>query len=137
MHADERAIRTLIDTWMQATAAGDLARLGTLMAEDVVYLQPNQPPMRGRDEFMKRLQGALGHIRITATSDIQEIHISGDLAYCWNHLTVTMIPLRGGEPKRHTGHVLSVLRRGMDGNWVIARDANLLTPETPGTQPAT
>src|SRR5438552_17328043 len=47
---DERAIREVHSTWIDAVNAGDLARLLTLMADDVVFLNPGQAPF-GRDGF--------------------------------------------------------------------------------------
>jgi uncharacterized protein (TIGR02246 family) len=127
--SDEQAIRDLIDSWMRASATGDLAQLSQLMAEDVVFLLPGQQPLRGRDAFLDLMKTSLGRIRIDATSEVQEIRISDALAYCWNHLRVTVTPLPSGEPKRRSGFVLSILRKEANGNWVVARDANLLTPE--------
>ena len=85
--------------------------------------------MRGRDRFVASLKAALAQIRIDATSEVQEVQIAGDLAYCWNHLEVTVTPLKGGEPGRRSGYTLTVLRKLSDGRWVISRDANLLTAE--------
>lgn len=49
MRLDERAIREVHSTWVGAVNAGDLVRLLTLMADDVVFLNPGQAPV-GRDE---------------------------------------------------------------------------------------
>jgi ketosteroid isomerase-like protein len=38
-----------------------------------------------------------------------------------------MTPPDGGTPVRRSGYTLSVLRKNADGQWVLARDANLLT----------
>ena len=100
MHADEQAIRELIAEWMSATAAGDPSRLLGLMDEDVVFLTPGQPPMRGRDGFVAGLKAALARVRIEATSEVQEVQMEGDLAYCWNRLEVTVTPLRRPRPSR-------------------------------------
>lgn len=132
MPNDESLIRDLIAQWQRASAAGDLPRLLSLMAEDVVFLVPGQPPMR-RDDFAKSFQTLVQQIRIDASSEIQEIRVAGDWAYSWNHLSVTMTPLQGGSPKRLTGYTLTILRKKPDGNWVIARDANLLTAEPPAS----
>ena len=127
MSNDEESIRDLITTWHQATAEGDLARLLTLMAEDVVFLVAGKPPMRGRDDFAAGFKQASGRFQIASSSDVQEINVNGDWAYLWNYLVVTMTPKDGGAPNRRTGNVLSVLRKQTDGSWVMFRDANLLT----------
>ena len=40
MSSDEQEIRNLVATWMAATKAGDIERVLSLMAEDVVFLLP-------------------------------------------------------------------------------------------------
>jgi len=82
MRDDKQLIRDLIATWQRATATGDLPQLLSLMAEDIVFLLPGQPPMRGRDAFAAGFQAALQHYRIDSSSEIQEIEIAGDWAYC-------------------------------------------------------
>ncbi len=129
MDPDEQQIRDLIDAWMQASQAGDADRLHGMMAEDVVFLRPGLPPMRGRAAFVAGFRNAMDHVRLELLSNIQEITLSGDLAFCWNQLNVTAIPRRGGPAMRHSGNVLSMLRKLPEGNWVIARDANMLIPE--------
>jgi uncharacterized protein (TIGR02246 family) len=129
MDKDEQAIRDLIATWLRASAAGDLSKVLTLMAEDVVFLIPGQQPMRGRQAFADSFQAMQPHARLEARSDVQEIQISGNLAYCWTHLSVTVIPKLGGLVKRRSGYTLTILRKEAAGNWVVFRDANMLTAE--------
>ncbi len=67
---------------------------------------------------------------VLLVSEIQQIQVSGNLAHCWNHISVTITPNHGGKPMRRSGYALSVLRKQPDGSWVITRDANLLAPES-------
>ena len=126
MADDKQQIRDLIDNWTRASGAGDISKILSLMDEDAVFLRAAQPAMRGRDAFATQFQKAIEQVRIEATSDIQEIDVSGDMGYCWNELSVTMTPLEGGSPMRHTGPVLTIFRKKADGTWVLSRDANLL-----------
>jgi uncharacterized protein (TIGR02246 family) len=50
MERDERTIREMHAAWIDAVNAGDLGRLLTSMADDVVFLNPGQAPV-GRDGF--------------------------------------------------------------------------------------
>ena len=127
MNEEENKIREVIATWMRATAAADLDRVLTLMAEDVVFLIAGQPPMRGREAFAAASRAAEGKFRFEGKPDIQEIHVEGNYAYCWNHLSVTITPLQDGSSSRREGHILSVFRKEPDGRWVLLRDANMLT----------
>ncbi|HEY3024817.1 MAG TPA: SgcJ/EcaC family oxidoreductase [Pyrinomonadaceae bacterium] len=127
MPNEEQMIRDVIDTWMRATAKGDIAEILKLMDEDAVFLVCGQPPMRGRDAFAAGFKKALEKFRLEATSDIQEIQVMADWAYCWNHLSVTMTPIdKGGSPVCRSGNVLTIFRKQSGGDWVLFRDANLL-----------
>lgn len=125
MSSDEHAIRDLFATWLRASKAGDRETVLSLMAEDVVFLQPGQQPMRGRSGFAAA-QDAMSDIDIKASSEIQEIRILGDWAWCWNHLTVVVTPRSGGSSIKRAGDVLSLLQK-QAGRWVIVRDANMLS----------
>jgi uncharacterized protein (TIGR02246 family) len=124
---DKQKIREVIETWMRASAADDLDTVLGLMAEDVVFLLPGREPMRGRDAFAAALRGSSGEFRFEGKPDIQEIHVAGDYAFCWNYLSITVTPLPEGAPMRRAGNILSVFRREPDGRWVLYRDANMLT----------
>ncbi len=123
--SDEKAIRDLIATWLRASKAGDTETVLSLMAEDVVFLQPGQPPMRGRSGFAAA-QKAMSEVNIEASSEIQEISILGEWAWCWNRLSVVVTPRKGGASVKRSGEVLSLLQK-QGGSWVIVRDANMLS----------
>jgi uncharacterized protein (TIGR02246 family) len=124
---DQQQIRALIDAWCEASAAGDLTAQFNLMTQDVVFLTSGRAPMR-REEFAPGFRAMMEVASIQCRSRIQEITINGDLAVCWNLLEVSFTPIEGGETRKHAGNVLTVFRRGTDGQWRIWRDANLLTP---------
>jgi uncharacterized protein (TIGR02246 family) len=122
---DDQQIRALIDTWGEASAAGDLTAQFNLITDDVVFLTPGRPPMR-REQFAAQFRAAIEIVTIECRSNVQEITVSGDLAVCWNLLEVSFTPVAGGETRKHAGNTLTALRRGSDGQWRIWRDANLL-----------
>jgi uncharacterized protein (TIGR02246 family) len=128
MDRDEQAIRSLVATWMQATAADDLPRVLELMADDVVFLGAGRPPMRGKDAFAAASRARDGKTRVEGEADVQEVRVFGDWAYCWNQLTVTMHAAGGGGPSRMAGPALSIFRKTAEGRWVLFRDANMLAP---------
>jgi uncharacterized protein (TIGR02246 family) len=128
MTADEQEIRQVVATWMSATKAGDLATVLSLMTDDVVFLVVGQQPF-GKQQFAAAMKPSpLGAPLplIDGHSEIQEIHICGDLAYMWSRLRVEVTP-PGGVTTKRAGHTLSVFRKE-GGRWRLARDANLLSP---------
>jgi uncharacterized protein (TIGR02246 family) len=128
MGKDEQEIRNLIETWLRATRAGDVDTVLSLMTPDVVFLVPGQQPMEGREAFGAALRAVLGKQSIETTSQIDEIVVSGDMAYCRTRLSITVTSRHDGTPMQRDGHTLSILRRGEDGTWRLARDANLVVP---------
>ena len=86
-------------------------------------LVPGREPF-GKDAFAAASQGMKG-VRMEGTSDIRELNVLGDWAYLRNHIVITVTP-PGGEPVRRAGYTLTILRKGPDGRWRLARDANLM-----------
>ncbi|HXE87081.1 MAG TPA: SgcJ/EcaC family oxidoreductase [Hyphomicrobiaceae bacterium] len=123
MSDDERAIRDLVATWMAASKAGDHDTVLGLMADDAVFMVPGREPF-GKAAFAAASKGMEG-VRIEGTSDIVELQVLGNWAYLRNHLNVTITP-PGGAPTTRSGYTLTILRKEADGNWRLARDANLL-----------
>jgi len=127
MSTDEQSIRDLVALWHSATAAGDVGTVLGLMTEDVVFLVAGQPPLRGRDSFERGLRGLLTQHRIESTGEVEEVEVSGSLAYCWTKLNVRVIPRTGVSATVRTGSTLSIFRKQPNGSWVLASDANLLS----------
>src|ERR1700690_4302943 len=127
MGSDERALHEVHKTWIDAVNAGDLARLLTLMADDVVFLDPGQAPC-GRDGFPLGFSAAHQQSRIRCISELQEVVIVGAIAYtlCRDSLSVT--PRAGGEATELAGHRITIYRKQPDGGWLVACDANTLAP---------
>ena len=126
--SDEQKIRELVTTWIAATKAGDIEKVLSLMSDDVVFLVPGQPPMRKADfAAAAGVQVGKDAPKFEGTSEIQEITILGQWAFMWTKLTVVVTPSGGGPSMTRAGHTLSVLKKHQ-GKWVLARDANMLTP---------
>lgn len=129
MDHDESAIRAVQSDWFRVTASGDVARLRTLVADDVVFLTRGRPPL-GLEEFVAEFEAGLRQVRISCDGEYEEVVVAGDVAFARGRLAVAVTPLSGEPVKRLAGYTLSVFRRRADGKWVLARDANLLSPVT-------
>jgi uncharacterized protein (TIGR02246 family) len=129
MGSDEQEIRQLVRTWIEATKAGDADTVLSLMADDVVFLVTGQPPMIGKSAFAAALkaQSGQGPPQIDGKSEVQEVRVFGDWAWMWTKLTVVITPPGGAPAVTRAGHTLSILRK-QNGKWVLARDANMLSP---------
>lgn len=129
MTEDERAIRHVVATWMQASRSGDAATVLSLMTEDAIFMVPGQEPF-GREVFEAAAnQPGAAQPQIDGTNDIVEIQILGNWAFTRNRIDLSVTPPTG-EPVRRTGYTLTLFRKEADGRWRLARDANLLTAKS-------
>ena len=127
MTPDEKTIRDLQQSWLSATAAGDLPRLLQMMTDDVVFLTPGRPPF-GREEFAAAFAAGVGKVQIAAEGELEEVIVVGDVAYTRGRLRVEITPAGVDTLRKMAGFTLSIFRRRPDGTWALARDANLLAP---------
>ena len=127
MSDDERAIRELIDTWMAASRAGDTQTVLGLMTDDVVFMVPGREPF-GKQEFAAMSQG-MKDVRIEGRARSASCR-------CWATGPMCAAICRSRSRRRaatavkRAGYTLTILRKQPDGRWLLARDANLLTPQT-------
>src|SRR5205085_9673499 len=102
MGPDEREIREVHSTWINAVNAGDLVRLLTLMADDVVFLNPGQAPF-GRDGFSANFSAAHQQVRICCSSELEEVVVIGEVAYTRSRDALSVAPRAGGEARQLAG----------------------------------
>ena len=127
MKSDEQAIREIHSTWIDAVNAGHLVRLLTLMADDVVFLNPGQAPV-GRDGFSANFSAAHQQVRVRCSSELEEVVVVGEVAYTRSRDELSATPHAGGEAAQLAGHRITVYRNQPDGRWLLARDAHTLSP---------
>ena len=127
MEPDEREIREVHSTWIDAVNAGDLVRLLTLMADDCLFLTPGQAPV-SRDGFSAVFSAAHEQARIRCISELEEVVVVGEVAYTRSRDSLSVIPRDGGEATQLAGHRITIYRKKPDGRWLLARDAHTLSP---------
>lgn len=129
MSDDEREVRQLVATWIEATKAGDTDAVLSLMADDVVFLVTGRPPMIGKAAFAAAMQAqaGAGSPKIDGQSEVEEVQVLGDWAFMRTRLTVVVTPPGGAPAMTRSGYTLSILKKE-GGKWLLARDANMLAP---------
>ena len=126
MESDERKIREVHSTWIDAVNAGDLDRLLTLMADDAVFLNPGQAPF-GRNGFSCAFSAGHQNGRISCISELEEVVVIGEIAYTRSRDALSVTRRADGEVTQLAGHRITVYRKQPDGRWLLARDANTLS----------
>jgi uncharacterized protein (TIGR02246 family) len=127
MEPDERAIREVHSTWIDAVNAGDLGRLLALMADDCLFLNPGRAAL-GRERFSEFFPAAHQQARVHCISELEEVVVVGEIAYTRSRDSLSVIPRAGGEATRLAGDRLTIYRKQPDGRWLLARDAHTLSP---------
>ncbi len=123
------AVEVAAQRWIKAFNAGNLDALLLLSSDDVILLDPQLPPVRGRAAARQALsQAAPG---VLCSSVTKEITVAGAIA--WRIGTLTQTSVSGEVVNR--GQSLEIWKR-VQGAWQLHRhmSANLLTPST-GLQP--
>ena len=129
MESDEHAVREVHKTWIDAVNAGDLARLLTFMADDVLFVNPGQEPF-GRDGFPTRFSAAHQQFRIRCISELEEVVVLGEVAHTLSRDSLSLTPRAGGQTTELAGHRITIYRKQPDGRWLLARDAHTLSSVT-------
>ena len=124
MSDDEQAIREVVQTWTAASKRGDTATVLSLMTDDAIFMVPGQEPF-GKEAFAAASKGMEG-MKLDGKSEIVELKVLGDWAFIRNHIDISVTP-PGGSTVRRAGYTLTLLHKGTDGQWRLARDANLLS----------
>src|SRR5262249_56608706 len=114
-------------SWIDGVNAGDLVCLHSLMADDVVFLNPGQAPL-GRDGFSPGFSAAHQQARINCISELEDVVVVGEVAYTLSRDSLSVTPRAGGEAMRLAGHRITVYRKQPDRRWPLARDAHTLSP---------
>ena len=57
-----------------------------------------------------------------------EVVVVGEVAYTRSRDSLTVSPRADGEESRLAGDRMTIYRKQPDGRWLLARDANVLSP---------
>ena len=128
--ADKQSIQKLNDDWAAAIHTKDVVQLAGMVTDDVVFLPPGYPAIRGRQSVEAMYTSFFAQfIRVEQTASIDEIQVAGEWAFAWGTEKLVLVPKGGGPPIRMQGKGMSIYRRQPDGSWKIARGINNSVPE--------
>jgi|SRR5258705_6973785 uncharacterized protein (TIGR02246 family) len=131
METAEQQIRRTVEEWHRRTAQGDLDAVLGVMSEDALFLGCGRPPMT-KAEFAAGFREGAGRARIESRYEVKAIRASGDVAYLWSYISIVMTSKENGTSTERDGHVLSVFRKSPSGEWLLARDTDLIAAAGPG-----
>lgn len=131
--ADEAAIRETNTAFAKAYAAGDVAAVAALYADDAVLSPPGTPAIRGgaaiREYWSKDIAATPAGVTLTFATD-SDVGVVGDLG--WESGSLTVSDKSGAVVDR--AKYLTVFRK-KDGRWLLLRD--IYNSDGPPAPPAT
>jgi ketosteroid isomerase-like protein len=116
----QQGILAVQQQWLQYELDGNMAGVVSLCVDDVVWLPPNQPALRGKNAVAAWLAALPDHrIRRIEITNVR-IHGSSGLAYKLADFT-TWFEERGQDSDEPvTGSHLWVLRESLPEHWQVA-----------------
>lgn len=113
-------ITELRDAYVQAENAGDVEGILDTCGEDIVFMPPEGPPVRGIDAAREFLGEFLNAFDITIELSRDEISVENGLAYEWGTVSGTLTPPDAdSQPVSNT--YLIVYERGPEGAWTQSK----------------
>jgi ketosteroid isomerase-like protein len=93
------------------------------VAEDVFFMPPGEPPIRGRDSMRKWTTSFLGQYRTsTLTLSDREVRVGDGWAVELGTFAWTLQPVAGGAAIVDRGNYMQLWKREGDGKWRFARE---------------
>ncbi|MEE8349277.1 MAG: SgcJ/EcaC family oxidoreductase [Acidobacteriota bacterium] len=120
--ADVEAINQLPANYAAAENAGDLDGVVAVFTDDAIRMPPNAPALIGKESIRSWMQATFDENTHQLYNPLEEVQVSGDLAFGRGTYTTTMTPKAGGEPIQDEGKYLVIFQKQPDGSWKAIRD---------------
>lgn len=122
VESDIKAIKAHYTEMEEACDKGDAKMLVRGYGPDTLYISSNTPILVGPEPVEMRYGERFASHRINAKWSVDEVEISGDLAYARTICSISETPLEGGEITQRYVRSLDIFRRQSNGVWKIARN---------------
>jgi uncharacterized protein (TIGR02246 family) len=121
VQADEDAIWSLSQRWVDAVGASDVDQLGRLIMDDVLVIHGNGRVLAGREAVLSDFVSGFSRLRMRQVLQREETVVAGTWAFerARVHTTITM--LADGATRELDSHTITILRKSEAGEWRIAR----------------
>lgn len=112
---DARAVRAVAESWDPMLNSANLDGLVSLMAEDVVRMNPGAAPLVGRGAVRADFQAAFETVTFDAADNVTEVHADGDWGFAFGAYEDHPTRKRTGVATAELGKWVSVFRRTSGG----------------------
>ena len=123
--ADVAAIQALVQAWVAAVEAGDVAGILALYTDDIVQMPPDKPANRGKQAIEEYYRPGFELFSVEATWPVEgteEIIVADGWAFHVSEYILRVTPKAGGETIEERGKIIEICRQQPDGSWKFARE---------------
>lgn len=117
---DEDALNALVADFMVALNTGDADGMAALYAANGRRMQPDGPPIVGREAIRQNISQAFEASDLEVQLQVEETRFSGELAYVQGTFALGVVPKDGSPRTDSLGHWMRLMRREPDGRWLVA-----------------
>jgi uncharacterized protein (TIGR02246 family) len=117
---DVAAIVQIAKDFSEAYRAGDAERIASFYSPNLIYMSQGMPNHEGKEVIEQLYKDLFSKYRGTVAVHIDEVKVSGDMAFDRATFTVTLTPKDGGKASETKGRLLEVLRKE-NGKWKSLR----------------
>jgi ketosteroid isomerase-like protein len=130
--ADVEAIKAEINQLSYAHDSGDLDSFLATQTEDVILMPPGEESLYSKAAVRERFTPMFEFFNLKIAPSIDEVEVSGDLAFVRYSYSLQVIPKTEGEMMELNGKVIFILTRQSDSSWKITHYiSNFNSPSPP------
>ena len=131
--ADRAAVESSTAAFHQALRTNDLEAFMPFVAEDVLFMPPGEPPVRGREAVRQWMTGFLAQYRTASlTLAEREVLVGNGWAVELGTFQWELQPVAGGSAVVDRGNYMQVWAQQADKSWRFAREVyNSAVPPAP------
>jgi len=116
---DIEAIKSVINQLSYAHDSGNLDSFLATQTEDIILMPPSEESLYGKDSVRERFAPMFELFNLKIAPSIDEVKVSGDLAFVRYSYSLQVIPKAEGEIMELNGKVMFILIRQSDSSWKI------------------
>lgn len=135
--ADRESVERATAAFHQALRANDLETVLSYLAEDVFFMPPGEPAIRGREAASQWMRAFFAQYRTSSlTLADREVRVASDWAVELGTFEWALQPVAGGAAVVDRGNYMQVWQRQGDDTWRFAREVynSSIPPAAAGTK---
>jgi uncharacterized protein (TIGR02246 family) len=117
IEADTTALKKIEEEWSAASISGDIDKLVSFFTDNAVHIPPNEPARIGKEAIRSWFQQLHDLFTMEQEGTLEDVQVSGDLAFTRGAGTIIFTPKAGGESLKVKDHWVTIYRKQSDGTW--------------------